>query len=121
MYILAVEKIISMAHQLNDYQGACARIHGHNWRFRVEISAKDLNGLGMAIDFIDLEKWLGEIVDPFDHNLVNQIPPFNKINPTAENLVKYIYDEMKTRIPPGSFLRRVTAWETDTCQVSYEE
>jgi len=121
MYILAVEKSISMAHQLNDYQGPCARIHGHNWRFRAEFKAEKLDELGIAVDFIDLESWLWEVLEPFDHNLINQIPPFDKINPTAENLVKYTFDKIKSRMPGNILLKRVTAWETESCMVSYEE
>ena len=120
MYTLAVERVISMAHQLNDYQGPCARIHGHNWKFRVECQADQLNGLGIGIDFLDLENWLREILEPFDHSLINEIPPFDKINPTAENLVKYVYDEMKSRLPNDVGMKRVTAWETESCLVSYE-
>ena len=121
MYILAVDKVISMAHQLNDYPGPCARIHGHNWRFRVEVNAQKLDNIGIAIDFIDLEKGLWEIIKPFDHNLINGVPPFDKINPTAENLVKYIFEQMKSRLPVTVNLQKVTAWETDSCLVSYEE
>jgi 6-pyruvoyltetrahydropterin/6-carboxytetrahydropterin synthase len=121
MYTLAVEKDISMAHQLNDYQGPCARIHGHNWKFRIECNAEHLDELGIAIDFIDIEKWLEEILNPFDHNLINLIPPFDKTNPTAENLVKYVFEEMKTKLPDTIELRRVSAWETESCMVSYEE
>ena len=121
MYTLAVDRIISMAHQLNNYQGPCARIHGHKWKLRVEVNAQTLNKIGIAIDFIDLEKWLWEIVEPFDHNLINRIPPFDKINPTAENLVKYIFGQMKSRLPGTVTLQKVTAWETDSCMVTYEE
>ena len=121
MYTLAVEKIISMAHQLKGYQGPCANIHGHNWKFRIQVTSNQLNRLGIAIDFVDLERWLWEIIGPFDHHLINRIPPFDNLNPTAENLVKYIYEEMKSRLPETVMLQKVTAWETDGCMVSYEE
>ncbi len=121
MFKLAVEKVISMAHQLNDYPGPCARIHGHNWKVRAEVQADKLDSLGMAIDFLDLEKWLWEIIEPFDHNLINKIPPFDKLNPTAENLVKYIFEEMESRLPGDIILKKVTAWETESCMVSYEK
>ena len=121
MYTLSVIKYISAAHQLNNYDGPCARIHGHNWKIQIDVRADILDELGIAVDFNDLEKWLWEIIGPFDHQLLNSIPPFDKINPTAEHIVKYVFGQMKKRLQDKAILLRVTAWETDSCMVSYEE
>ena len=121
MYTLSVNTYISAAHQLNDYDGPCARIHGHNWKIQIEVRADTLDKIGISVDFNDLEKWLWQIVGPLDHQLINTVPPFDKINPTAENIVKYTFDQMKKQLPGHVTLLRVSAWETDSCLVSYEE
>jgi 6-pyruvoyltetrahydropterin/6-carboxytetrahydropterin synthase len=121
MYTLSVNKYISAAHQLNDYNGPCARIHGHNWKIQVDVRVAYLDNIGIAVDFNDLDDWLWQIIGPFDHQLINSVPPFDKINPTAENLVKFIFEQLKERLPQGVTPFRVTACETDSCMVSYEE
>jgi 6-pyruvoyltetrahydropterin/6-carboxytetrahydropterin synthase len=121
MYIIAVDKMISAAHQLHDYDGPCARIHGHNWKVRVEVRADASDDSGITLDFNELESWLEKITARFDHQLINSIPPFDKLNPTAENLVKYIYNQMKEQLPPAMTMYRTSIWETENYMVSYEE
>mgnify|MGYP003566079248 CR=1 FL=1 len=101
MFILIHETSISSAHFLRDYKGICSRIHGHNWKIRVEIRAENLNKEGMAIDFKDLKNLTLQVLSLFDHQNLNDIPPFDKINPTAENIVKYFYKELKKILPDG--------------------
>jgi 6-pyruvoyltetrahydropterin/6-carboxytetrahydropterin synthase len=121
MYTLSVEKVISTAHQLRKYDGPCARVHGHNWRVKLEVQAKDVDEIGITIDFTELDKKLWEVIGPFDHQLINSVPPFDKINPTAENLVKYIYRQLKINLSEKVSLLRISIWETDEYMVSYEE
>jgi 6-pyruvoyltetrahydropterin/6-carboxytetrahydropterin synthase len=121
MYILSVEKMISSAHQLYKYDGPCAKIHGHNWKIKVIVESESLQESGIALDFGNLGQLLLQIVEPFDHQLINTIPPFDKVNPTAENIVKYIYDRMKAILPNHVSLKKVSIWETENYSVSYEE
>jgi 6-pyruvoyltetrahydropterin/6-carboxytetrahydropterin synthase len=121
MYTLSIEKTISASHQLRDYDGDCARLHGHNWKIKVEVAADKLNPVGMAIDFTDLEKLTWKIIGGFDHNNFNVISPFDNINPTAENIVKYIYQELAKILPKGIRLKKVSLWEMDNYIVEYEE
>jgi 6-pyruvoyltetrahydropterin/6-carboxytetrahydropterin synthase len=121
MYTLSVEKVISSAHQLRDYDGPCARIHGHNWKVKVDVQSEKIDESGIVIDFTELDKHLLEVIGPFDHQLINVVPPFDKINPTAENLVKFIYQELKIKLSQKVSLVKVSIWETDEYMVSYEE
>ena len=121
MYTLSVEKVISTAHQLRDYDGPCAQVHGHNWRVKIEVQSKDVDGLGNAIDFGELDEKLWEVIGPFDHQMINSVPPFDKLNPTAENLVKFLYEQLKIKISDKISIKRVSIWETDQYMVSYEE
>jgi len=121
MYTLSIEKTISTAHQLRDYNGPCANIHGHNWKVRVEVQSNIIDDIGIAIDFSTLDEILWQVIGPFDHQLINSVAPFDELNPTAENLVKYIYDQLKGMLTDKVSLRKVSVWETDEYMVSYEE
>ena len=121
MYTLSVEKTISTAHQLRDYDGPCANIHGHNWKIRVEVQSNNIDDIGIAIDFSILDEFLWQVIGPFDHQLINSIEPFDKLNPTAENLVKFIYERLQNILTEKVSLRKVSVWETDEYMVSYEE
>ena len=121
MYTLSVEKTISTAHQLRDYNGPCANIHGHNWKVKVEVQSEVVDDMGIVIDFTSLDEKLWEVIGPFDHQLINLVAPFDKLNPTAENLVKFIYERLQNILTEKVSLRKVSVWETDEYMVSYEE
>ena len=119
MYRLSIETKISAAHQLGDYDGPCARVHGHNWKIKVEVVADKLNEIGIAIDFSDLKNITWNVIGRFDHNNFNDLAPFDKLNPTAENIAKYFYDEISTQLPQGIALTVIEIWETDKYRVAY--
>ncbi len=95
MYEITVEKHIDAAHYLRGYKGKCENMHGHRYRIVVKVSAEKLNKIGLAYDFNDLKKHLGEILERYDHTCLNDVKPFDKINPSAENLAAMIYNELK--------------------------
>ena len=119
MYRLSAQTIISAAHKLNNYNGPCARLHGHNWKIRVEVSANQLDEVGITLDFDEIKKLTWQVVGKFDHNYFNEIPPFDKINPTAENIVKYIFEEFCKIIPKEVRLEKVSLWETEEFKIDY--
>jgi len=121
VYTLSIETAISSAHLLRDYEGPCSRIHGHNWKIRVEVSTNELDKHGIGIDFLDLKKITWQVVGPFDHNSFNEIPPFDKLNPTAENIVKYFYDEIEKLLPSGIIMKLIRLWETEKYAVEYQK
>jgi 6-pyruvoyltetrahydropterin/6-carboxytetrahydropterin synthase len=121
MFSLSVEKMISAAHQLRNYDGPCANVHGHNWRVKVEVQSNKVDEIGIVMDFATLDEKLWEVIGPYDHQLINSLPPFDNLNPTAENLVKYIYEKLQNILGEEVKLRKVSIWETDEYVVSYEE
>lgn len=122
MFILKVIKTFSAAHNLRDYKGKCEKLHGHNWKVEVEVPGKKLGKSGMLIDFHDLKKKLEDILTEFDHGYLNEIHPFDKINPTSENLAKYIFESLTCNLSPVTcHLSKVTVWESDTACASYTE
>ena len=113
--------MISAAHILRDYEGPCARLHGHNWNVKVEVLSDELDPVGITVDFVDLDKILWQVIGPFDHNNFNDIAPFDKINPTAENVAKFFYEEIKLKLPAQVKMDKITIWETEQYLVEYFE
>jgi len=100
MYTISVQSHYDAAHLLRDYEGKCARLHGHRYVVEVALQAADVGRSGMAYDFGDLKGHLRELTKRFDHENLNEIPPFTEIESTAENQARYFFDEMKKRLPP---------------------
>ncbi|MBD3223602.1 MAG: 6-carboxytetrahydropterin synthase QueD [Caldithrix sp.] len=121
MYTLSIETSIAGAHYLNDYQGACARLHGHNWKIKVEVSSGILDDIGMVIDFKDLKDIADSVIMPFDHQTFNDISPFDQMNPTAENLARYFFREIGRRLPQHVHMSKIYLWETEKYLVEYTE
>ncbi|TNF34552.1 MAG: 6-carboxytetrahydropterin synthase QueD [Gammaproteobacteria bacterium] len=121
-YTLKVLTDFASAHTLRNYPGACSRMHGHNWKVELEVIATRLNDIGIAIDFKQMKKSANEVCDRLDHQYLNDIEPFNKINPTAENIAAYLYSEIGKQINSDSVkVSAVTLWETDRACVRYTE
>ena len=120
MYEIAVEQHFDAAHYLRGYQGKCEEMHGHRYRVVVKIEAEKLNDIGLAYDFTDLKRYLNDIIERFDHTCLNEVPPFDKINPSAENIATTIYDELKEKLAGEPVkLTAVEAWEAPEQGVSY--
>ncbi len=98
MYEITVEKHFEAAHFLRGYQGKCENLHGHRYKVVVKIEAGKLNDIGLAYDFTDLKRHLKEILDRYDHTCLNDIKPFDKINPSAENIASTIFKELKKKL-----------------------
>jgi 6-pyruvoyltetrahydropterin/6-carboxytetrahydropterin synthase len=120
-YEVSVETTFAASHQLRGYRGDIEPLHGHNFRVEAFVSAETLAELGVVIDFIELEAELRKIVAPFDHRHVNEIPPFDRENPTTENLARFVFEQLGPRLPKGVALRRVRVWEAPTYSASFGE
>ena len=100
MYTISVQAHYDSAHLLRDYVGKCARLHGHRYVVQVALQIRDVGESGMVYDFGDLKRHLKELATRLDHQNINDIPPFTRIESTAENQARYFFDEMKQRLPP---------------------
>lgn len=120
MYELMIETQFSSAHQLRGYKGKCENLHGHNWKVQVVVTAEKLNEIGLAIDFHELRKACNEIVTTLDHAVLNEIFPFTEINPSSENIAKWIYDSMEKKMTGYDIsVSSVTVWESETASATY--
>jgi 6-pyruvoyltetrahydropterin/6-carboxytetrahydropterin synthase len=122
MFEVAVEQGFASAHALRNYKGRCENVHGHNWKVRVVIEGEKLDQTGMLVDFLDIKSLMGEIVDRIDHQFLNEIPPFDVVNPSAENIAEYFYQQMSGRLhatPVPVRIREVKIWETEIQSATY--
>lgn len=119
-YQLMVAQTFDAAHRLIGYPGNCANTHGHTWKVEVIITGQQLDSLGILVDFRDIRRQLAEILEQFDHNMINEIAPFDETNPTAENLACYIYRQINKQLA-GCRVKQVKVWESEFCWASFDE
>ncbi len=121
MYKIEIKSEFSAAHSLKDYQGKCENLHGHNWQIEAEFESSELNSIGLVEDFGVLKKLLREVLFEFDHTHLNELPAFKNINPTSENIARYIFNNLGRKLRAPSYkLTKITVWETETSAASYE-
>jgi len=117
-----VESNFSAAHRLKLYKGKCENLHGHNWKVGVIVSSTKLNEQQMVIDFVKLKNILNKVLSSLDHKYLNDISFFKTVQPTAENIAKYIYWKLKERLRQKNVTKiKVIVWETLFQYASYEE
>jgi len=121
MYELSIETQFAAAHQLRGYKGKCENMHGHNWRVQVSISSEKLNDIGIVMDFHDLKKETNEAILSLDHSYLNEVFPFTEINPSSENIAKWIFESLKKRLENSVKVNSVTVWESENSSATYYE
>lgn len=123
MYEVSVDAAFAAAHRLRGYQGKCEELHGHNYRVRLAVAGEDLDRIGLLQDFTVLKRVLRGIVDKLDHKYLNELAPFDKMNPSAENLARFIHDEAAKQLAGQlgtAALASITVWETETASATYK-
>lgn len=119
-YELMIETHFAAAHLLRGYPGDCARLHGHNWKVALYVECHELDGIGLAVDYKILKRELKEALAKWDHYNLNDIAPFDTINPSSENVARILYEEMSERMDDERLqVSRVQIGETCTARVTY--
>ena len=120
MYEITVEMDFDAAHALRGYQGKCETLHGHRFKVVATVKGNKLDEIGLAYDFTLLKKHLGEILAKYDHTNLNEVPPFNRINPSSENIAATIYKELKKKLTGAPVsLDNIEVWESPQSRVTY--
>lgn len=121
-YTLKVVSDFAAAHSLRDYPGDCRRLHGHNWKVEVEVTATQLDEVGMAVDFKVIKAVTKRVTDELDHRYLNEVAPFDTLNPTAENMAAHLYRRIGAELNDERVrVCAVTLWETERACVRYTE
>jgi len=119
---LTVKSSFAAAHRLRGYDGKCENLHGHNWLVEVTVAAESLNRVGLAVDFKDLKAATESVLDRLDHKCLNDVEPFDELNPSSENIARWIFKALKEHLRdfPVS-LSRVSVWENPDCCAAFWE
>jgi len=122
MFRLTIITAFAAAHNLTHYQGDCENLHGHNWKVEVSITTNELDKAGLGIDFKILKKETNALLKTLDHKYLNEIPPFDLLSPSSENISRFLYGEL-TKIFGSDKVKveMVTVWESDFASATYYE
>ena len=129
MFEITVEESFAAGHALRGYKGKCENVHGHNYKVRVTLEGKVLDSIGLLYDFHDLRKIVRDLIQALDHKFMNEVPPFDVENPSAENMAKYFYHGLKKHLAAagarpdgiGARVQQVTVFETEATTATYSE
>ncbi len=131
MFEITVEESFAAGHALRGYKGKCENVHGHNYKVRVTLEGETLDSIGLLYDFHDLRKMVRDLIQAIDHKFMNEVPPFDVENPSAENMAKYFYQGMKKHLATapngarpdgiGARVQQVTVFETEATAATYRE
>jgi len=124
MFEVSVEETFAAGHALRGYRGKCEKVHGHNYKVQVTLEGERLDSTGLLIDFVELKRLLRGLIERLDHQFLNEVPPFDDWNPSAENMARYFYEEMVKGLAASEReapvrVAQVKIWETDTTTATY--
>jgi 6-pyruvoyltetrahydropterin/6-carboxytetrahydropterin synthase len=120
MYEVSVQEHFDAAHYLRGYRGKCESLHGHRFQVAASVRVKQTNDIGLAYDFVQLKEQLRGILGRFDHTCLNEISPFDKINPSSENIASTIYSELKALLQgTNTPISSIQVWESPQSCVTY--
>ncbi len=122
MFEVSVDEQFAAAHNLRNYKGKCENLHGHNYKVRITLAGPQLDEVGLLYDFVHLKQVIQGVIRSLDHKYLNELKPFDVLNPSAENIAKHIYDETSKQMhetPNGAGITRITVWESDVTAATY--
>jgi 6-pyruvoyltetrahydropterin/6-carboxytetrahydropterin synthase len=123
MFEVTIEETFAAGHALRNYKGKCENVHGHNYRCQVALEGAELDDIGLLVDFVELKRVVHGVLDRLDHQWLNEFPPFDVLNPSAENIARYIYQQVAEglKVRTGVRISLVRLWETDTAHATYRQ
>ena len=121
MFEVTVQQTFAAGHALRNYRGKCENVHGHNYKVEVTIQGEQLDSIGLLVDFVELKRVIKGVIEYLDHQFINDLTPFDILNPSAENIAKFFHDRISEGLVvdvPIS-IAQVKVWETDTSSAVY--
>jgi len=120
MYEVKIVTQFAAAHRLENFNGKCESLHGHNWKVEVFLVGKALNRTGLLMDFGLVKARTKQVLEELDHKYLNELAAFQDRNPSSENLACYLYERLGAIFNrDGVQVCRVDVWESDTSCASY--
>jgi 6-pyruvoyltetrahydropterin/6-carboxytetrahydropterin synthase len=120
MYLLSVTRHFDSAHFLRGYEGKCEALHGHRYEVKLTVTSPTRNDIGLVFDFAGLKKELDAVIAKYDHHCLNEVSPYDNINPSAENISETIYRELKLRMEKAPVvIQEIEVWESPDSSATY--
>ena len=123
MFEVSVEQTFAAGHALRNYKGKCENVHGHNWKVQLTLEGERLDEVGLLADFVEIKRAMDKVVGYLDHQFMNELKPFDTVNPSAENIARFFYEELARdldRIATAPVrISHVKVWETDNASATY--
>lgn len=122
MYEVSVDETFAAAHNLRSYKGKCEDLHGHNYKVRVTLAGPELDATGLLYDFVHLKQVIQGVIRSLDHKYLNELKPFDVLNPSAENIARHIYEQTALQMRAtanGAAISSITVWESDVTAATY--
>ena len=122
MYEVSVDETFAAAHNLRNYKGKCEDLHGHNYKVRVTLAGPELDATGLLYDFVHLKQVVQGVIRSLDHKYLNELKPFDVLNPSAENIARHIYEQTTQQMHAtanGAAVSSITVWESDLTAATY--
>jgi 6-pyruvoyltetrahydropterin/6-carboxytetrahydropterin synthase len=120
VYELKIITHMAAAHQLKEFSGKCENLHGHNWKIEIYVTGRELGPNGILKDFKLIKDAAHKVVQELDHTFLNQLKPFQDVNPSSENIARLIFESLSQEIDDDQVkVSKVTAWESDTACAAY--
>ena len=122
MYEVSVDESFAAAHNLRNYKGKCEDLHGHNYKVRVTLAGAELDATGLLYDFVHLKQVIQGVIRSLDHKYLNELKPFDVLNPSAENIARHIYEQTAQQMHAtanGAAISSITVWESDVTAATY--
>ena len=122
MYEVSVDETFAAAHNLRNYKGKCEDLHGHNYKVRVTLAGPELDATGLLYDFVHLKQVIQGVIRSLDHKYLNELKPFDVLNPSAENIARHIYEQTAKQMREtanGAAISSITVWESDVTAATY--
>ena len=122
MYELKITSQFAAAHKLRGFEGSCENLHGHNWKVEVYVTGEKLERDGLLIDFRIIKEKTEKLLDELDHKFLNDLEPFISLNPSSENISRYVFESLSEELNNENVkISKITVWESDSACASYTE
>jgi len=121
-FTVRVSARFEAAHFLREYRGISEPLHGHSYKVEADLAARagGVDSDAIAVDFVSARRKLEALAKKLDYGCINDVPPFDKINPSAENIAQWFARELGQAVAgEDAVVSAVTIWEGPVNSVTF--
>ena len=121
-FTVRVSARFEAAHFLREYRGISEPLHGHSYKVEADLASRagGVDSDSIAVDFVSARRKLEALAKTLDYGCINDVPPFDQINPSAENIAEWFARELSAAVAgENAVVRAVTIWEGPVNSVTF--